>query len=79
MRLELIVAVNAGRLRQHLFAIPPSSIIKKKRVHRNSTEEREAKKGDFIKMHRLNLLLMQKNAEAERQQRREEQRVIANS
>ena len=52
-----------------------SFAIKKKRLCRTTTEEREAKKDEFIEMCRLNSLSMQENAEAERQQRREEQRA----
>ena len=40
-----------------------------------TTGETEAKKNEFIEMHQLNSLSMQKNAEAGRQQRREEQQA----
>ena len=40
-----------------------------------ATEEREATKDEFTKMCRLNFLCMQQDAEAERQQQREDQRA----
>ena len=52
-----------------------TSAVKKKRPHGTATEEREAKKDEFIEMCRFNLLSMQENADAERGQRREEQRA----
>ena len=55
--------------------VTPSSTMKKKRACRTATEEREAKKDQFTEMHHLNSLSMQENAEAKRQQRREEQQA----
>ena len=47
----------------------------KRRQHRTANEEREAKKDEFIKMRRLNMLSTHENALVERQQRRDKQRA----
>jgi hypothetical protein len=55
-------------------AVTPSSTSAiKKRAYRTPNDE---KKDDFLEMYRLNMLSMQQNAELDRQQRREEARVM---
>ena len=46
---------------------------KMKRHHGTASKKREAKKNEFVEMHRLNLLSMQESQSAEKQQQREQE------